>query len=125
MSYLASQNFVMVLILLTASDIKCKALSITQIFRNLEPLSLGDEYWNIRDAIVQTELLVLRMVAWQVTVNPVSPAFGVPSLRCPQPPASPASGVPSLRCPQPSNPKVSNRSLGIDWISGYKWGVYY
>ena len=37
------------------------------IFRNLEPLSLGDEYWNIRDAIVQTELLVLRMVAWQVT----------------------------------------------------------
>ena len=29
-------------------------------------MSLGDEYWNIRDAIVQTELFVLRMVAFQV-----------------------------------------------------------
>jgi len=36
------------------------------LHRSLEPLSLGDEYWNIRDAIVQTELFVLRMVAFQV-----------------------------------------------------------
>ena len=35
-------------------------------FRTLEPLALGDEYWNIRDAIVQTELFVLRMVGFQV-----------------------------------------------------------
>jgi len=34
--------------------------------RTLEPLALGDEYWNIRDAIVQTELFVLRMVGFQV-----------------------------------------------------------
>lgn len=39
------------------------------LHRSLEPLSLGDEYWNIRDAIVQTELLVLRMVAWQVKID--------------------------------------------------------
>ena len=36
--------------------------------RTLEPLSLGDEYWNIRDAIVQAELLVLRMVSFKVGV---------------------------------------------------------
>ncbi|XP_023332793.1 cyclin-Q [Eurytemora carolleeae] len=36
------------------------------LHRTLEPLALGDEYWNIRDAIVQTELFVLRMVGFQV-----------------------------------------------------------
>jgi len=35
------------------------------LHRTLEPLALGDEYWNIRDAIVQTELFVLRMVGFQ------------------------------------------------------------
>lgn len=34
--------------------------------RTLDPLSLDNEYWNIRDAIVQTELFVLRMVGFQV-----------------------------------------------------------
>jgi len=34
--------------------------------RTEEPLSLDNEYWNIRDAIVQTELFVLRMVGFQV-----------------------------------------------------------
>jgi len=36
------------------------------LHRTLEPLALGDEYWNIRDAIVQTELFVLRMVEFKV-----------------------------------------------------------
>jgi len=36
------------------------------LHRTLDPLALGDEYWNIRDAIVQAELLVLRMVKFQV-----------------------------------------------------------
>jgi len=34
--------------------------------RTNEPLSLDNEYWNIRDALVQTELFVLRMVGFQV-----------------------------------------------------------
>jgi len=36
------------------------------LHRTLDPLALSDEYWNIRDAIVQAELLVLRMVKFQV-----------------------------------------------------------
>jgi len=36
------------------------------LHRNLEPLPLGDQYWNTRDAIVQAELLVLRMCQFGV-----------------------------------------------------------
>jgi len=36
------------------------------LHRSLEPLALGDQYWNTRDAIVHAELLVLRMVKFQV-----------------------------------------------------------
>lgn len=34
--------------------------------RSLEPLPLGDQYWNIRDAMVQSELLLLRMCQFGV-----------------------------------------------------------
>merc|ERR1712105_414283 len=34
--------------------------------RTLEPLPLGDQYWNIRDAMVQSELLLLRMCQFGV-----------------------------------------------------------
>jgi len=36
------------------------------LHRSLEPLPLGDHYWNIRDAIVQSELLLLRMCQFGV-----------------------------------------------------------
>ena len=36
------------------------------LHKTLEPLPLGDQYWNMRDAIVQTELLVLRMCQFGV-----------------------------------------------------------
>lgn len=36
------------------------------LHRTLEPLPLGDQYWNIRDAMVQSELLLLRMCQFGV-----------------------------------------------------------
>jgi len=36
------------------------------LHRSLEPLPLADQYWNTRDAIVQAELLLLRMCSFQV-----------------------------------------------------------
>jgi len=36
------------------------------LHRSLEPLPLGDLYWNIRDAMVQSELLLLRMCQFGV-----------------------------------------------------------
>ena len=36
------------------------------LHKTLEPLPLGDQYWNTRDAIVQAELLVLRMCQFVV-----------------------------------------------------------
>jgi len=36
------------------------------LHRSLEPLPLGDQYWNIRDAVVQSELLLLRMCQFGV-----------------------------------------------------------
>ena len=36
------------------------------LHRNLDPLPLGDQYWNTRDAIVQAELLILRMCRFGV-----------------------------------------------------------
>ncbi len=35
--------------------------------RSNTTLLLGDEYWNIRDAIVQAELFLLRMVEFRVS----------------------------------------------------------
>ncbi|GLH00702.1 hypothetical protein R5R35_014625 [Gryllus longicercus] len=36
--------------------------------RGAAPLELGDEYWNMRDAIVQAELLIMRMLKFEVTI---------------------------------------------------------
>merc|ERR1719481_792470 len=36
------------------------------LHKTLDPLPLGDQYWNMRDAIVQAELLVLRMCQFGV-----------------------------------------------------------
>ena len=44
----------------------CEFVTIFVSFRSLEPLPLGDHYWNIRDAIVQNELLLLRMCQFGV-----------------------------------------------------------
>ncbi|XP_076357183.1 cyclin-Q-like isoform X3 [Tachypleus tridentatus] len=35
----------------------------------LEPLDLADEYWLLRDSIVQCELLLLRVMKFQVSVD--------------------------------------------------------
>ncbi|XP_063242253.1 cyclin-Q isoform X2 [Bacillus rossius redtenbacheri] len=39
------------------------------LHRGSAPLELGDEYWNMRDAIVQAELLVMRMLKFEVTIT--------------------------------------------------------
>jgi len=36
--------------------------------RTADPLELGDEYWSLRDGIVQAELLVLRMLSFNLDV---------------------------------------------------------
>lgn len=36
--------------------------------RNSSPLELGDEYWAMRDAIVQAELLITRMLNFDLSV---------------------------------------------------------
>jgi hypothetical protein len=38
------------------------------LHRGSAPLELGDEYWNMRDAIVQAELLIMRMLKFEVTI---------------------------------------------------------
>lgn len=35
--------------------------------RNSSPLELNSEYWNLRDSIVQAELLLMRMLRFEVT----------------------------------------------------------
>lgn len=32
------------------------------------PLEIGDEYWNMRDAIVQAELLIMRILKFEVSI---------------------------------------------------------
>ncbi|EFN73689.1 Cyclin-related protein FAM58A [Camponotus floridanus] len=62
-----------------ASKVKDDALKIRDIMnvsyntlhRGSQPLDLGDQYWSMRDAIVQAELLIMRMLKFQVT--PVHP----------------------------------------------------
>lgn len=34
-----------------------------------EPLNIGEEYWTMRDSVVQTELLIMRMLQFQVNFN--------------------------------------------------------
>lgn len=36
--------------------------------RGSSPLEIGDEYWNMRDAIVQAELLIMRMLKFEVSI---------------------------------------------------------
>ncbi|KAJ8972354.1 hypothetical protein NQ317_008764 [Molorchus minor] len=39
--------------------------------RGSSPLEIGDEYWNMRDAIVQAELLIMRILKFEVgTIHP-------------------------------------------------------
>lgn len=39
------------------------------LHRGSNPLDLGEEYWNMRDAIVQAELLIMRMLKFEVTIT--------------------------------------------------------
>uniref|UniRef100_A0A1B6F6L5 Cyclin-Q n=1 Tax=Cuerna arida TaxID=1464854 RepID=A0A1B6F6L5_9HEMI len=43
-------------------------VSRNTLHRNSAPLDLGEEYWNMRDAIVQGELLLMRMLKFEVTI---------------------------------------------------------
>ncbi|KAK6617208.1 hypothetical protein RUM43_005188 [Polyplax serrata] len=36
--------------------------------RGCPPMELGEEYWNMRDAVVQAELLIMRMLKFEVNV---------------------------------------------------------
>lgn len=38
------------------------------IHRGSQPLELGDQYWSMRDAIVQAELLIMRMLKFNATL---------------------------------------------------------
>lgn len=44
-------------------------VSRNTLHRGSSPLDLNEEYWHMRDAIVQAELLVLRMLKFEVTVT--------------------------------------------------------
>jgi len=41
-------------------------VSYNTLHRGSQPLDLGDQYWSMRDAIVQAELLIMRMLKFQV-----------------------------------------------------------
>jgi len=43
-------------------------VSYNTLHRNNEILKIGDEYWNMRDAIVQAELLIMRVLKFEVTI---------------------------------------------------------
>lgn len=38
------------------------------LHRGSGPLEIGDEYWNMRDAIVQAELLIMRVLKFEVSI---------------------------------------------------------
>lgn len=44
-------------------------VSRNTLHRNSLPLDLTEEYWSMRDAIVQGELLVMRMLKFEVTIT--------------------------------------------------------
>ncbi|XP_065167315.1 cyclin-Q [Atheta coriaria] len=39
------------------------------LHRHSGPLEIGEEYWNMRDAIVQAELLIMRILKFEVTIT--------------------------------------------------------
>ncbi|UYV66684.1 FAM58A [Cordylochernes scorpioides] len=39
------------------------------IFPEVDPLPLGDEYWDLRDSLVNCELFLMRMLAFKITVD--------------------------------------------------------
>ena len=43
-------------------------VSYNTLHRNNGTLEIGDEYWNMRDAIVQAELLIMRVLKFEVTI---------------------------------------------------------
>ncbi|XP_057327297.1 cyclin-Q isoform X1 [Microplitis mediator] len=46
-------------------------VSSNTLHRGSQPLELGDQYWSIRDAIIQAELLIMRTLKFQVvSVHP-------------------------------------------------------
>lgn len=57
-----------------AGKVKDEALKVRDVMnvanntlhRGSQPLELGDQYWSMRDAIVQAELLIMRMLKFQV-----------------------------------------------------------
>lgn len=59
-----------------AGKVKDDALKIRDIInvahntlhRGSSPLEIGDEYWNMRDAIVQAELLIMRILKFEVSI---------------------------------------------------------
>lgn len=38
------------------------------LHRGSSPLEIGEEYWNMRDAIVQAELLIMRILKFEVSI---------------------------------------------------------
>lgn len=44
-------------------------VSHNTLHRNNSPLEIGDEFWNMRDAIVQAELLIMRVLKFEVTIT--------------------------------------------------------
>ncbi len=55
------------------SDSSSKKRLALSLFRTLhpkrEPLDIGEEYWAMRDSVVQTELLIMRMLQFQVNFS--------------------------------------------------------
>ncbi|CAH0551064.1 unnamed protein product [Brassicogethes aeneus] len=39
------------------------------LHRGSSPLEIGEEYWNMRDAIVQAELLIMRVLKFEVSIS--------------------------------------------------------
>lgn len=53
------------------TDVKIRDIinvSNCTLFRGSEPLDLTDKYWAMRDAIVQAELLIMRMIKFQLSI---------------------------------------------------------
>ncbi|XP_017767793.1 PREDICTED: cyclin-related protein FAM58A [Nicrophorus vespilloides] len=44
-------------------------VSYSTLHRSNGPLEIGDEFWNMRDAIVQAELLIMRILKFEVTIT--------------------------------------------------------
>ncbi len=43
-------------------------VSYNTLFRESSPLELSERYWAMRDAIVQAELLIIRMIKFQFSI---------------------------------------------------------